>query len=114
VFNIKKKLYKPVSFAEIISTISNENALAIFKTIAETRGDIELIRLKLNIRPKQYYSRICKLQNAGLVERKNKRYFLTVFGEVVYDYAMILEKALNSGSSSKSIIGNSRQLICLK
>jgi hypothetical protein len=44
---------------------------------------------------KQYYSRIWK---AGLVKRKNKRYSLTVFGEVVYDYAMILEKALNSNN----------------
>jgi predicted transcriptional regulator len=96
-----KKLYnymEPVSVAEIVSTISNENALAVFKTIAATRGDTELIRIKLNMTRKQYYSRICKLLNAGLVKRKNKRYSLTVFGEVVYDYAMILEKALNSNN----------------
>lgn len=87
-----------VSVAEILSTISNENALAVFKTIAETRGDIELIRIKLNMTRKQYYSRIYKLLNAGLVKRNNKRYSLTVFGEVVYDYAVILEKALNSNN----------------
>lgn len=87
-----------VSAAEILSTISNENALVIFKTIAETRGDTEHVRIKLNITRKQYYSRIYKLLNAGLVKRKNKRYSLTVFGEVVYDYAMILEKALNSNN----------------
>jgi predicted transcriptional regulator len=96
-----KKLYnymEPVSVAEIVSTISNENALAVFKTISATRGDTELIRIKLNMTRKQYYSRIYKLLNAGLVKRKNKRYSLTGLGEVVYDYAMILEKALNSNN----------------
>ncbi|MGB6530189.1 MAG: hypothetical protein WBF33_18955 [Candidatus Nitrosopolaris sp.] len=44
---------------------------------------------------KQYNSRIYGLLKAGLVKRKYKRYSLTVFGEVVYDYTMILEKALN-------------------
>jgi len=87
-----------VSVAEILSTISNENALAVFKSIAQTRGYTELIRIRLDMTRKQYYSRICKLLNAGLVKRKNKRYYLTVFGEVVYDYAMILEKALNSNN----------------
>jgi hypothetical protein len=84
-----------VTIAEILSTISNENALAVFKTIADTRGDTDIIRTKLNITRKQYYSRIFGLLKAGLVKRKYKRYSLTVFGEVVYDYAMILEKALN-------------------
>jgi len=87
-----------VSVAEILSTISDEEAFEVFKTIAQTRGDTELIRIRLNMTRKQYYSRICKLLNAGLVKRKNKRYFLTVFGEVVYDYAIILEKALNSNN----------------
>jgi predicted transcriptional regulator len=87
-----------VSVAEILSTISNENGLVVFKTIAQTRRDTELIRIKLNMTRKQYYSRICKLLNAGLIKRKNKSYSLTVFGEVVYDYTMVLEKALNSSS----------------
>ena len=87
-----------VSVAEILSTISNEDALVVFKTIAETRGDTERIRIKINMTRKQYYSRIYKLLKAGLVKRKNKRYSLTVFGEVVYDYTMILERALNSNN----------------
>ena len=87
-----------VSLAKILSTISNENGLAVFKTIADTRGDTNIIRTKLNMTRKQYYSRIFELQKAGLIKRKNKRYSLTVFGEVVYDYAMILEKALNSNN----------------
>jgi predicted transcriptional regulator len=87
-----------VSVTEILRTMSSENALMIFKTIAQTRLDTEHIRIKLNMTRKQYYLRIYKLLNAGLVKRKNKRYSLTVLGEVVYDYSMILEKALNSNN----------------
>jgi predicted transcriptional regulator len=87
-----------VSVTEILRTMSSENALMIFKTIAQTRLDTEHIRIKLNMTRKQYYLRIYKLLNAGLVKRKNKRYCLTVLGEVVYDYSMILEKALNSNN----------------
>lgn len=87
-----------VSVAQILSTISNGNALTVFKIIAETRGDTELIRMKLNVTRRQYYFILYNLLNAGLVKRKNKRYSLTVFGEVVYDYTMILERALNSNN----------------
>jgi hypothetical protein len=38
---------EPISVAEILSTISNEKALVVFKTIAERRGDTEHIRIKL-------------------------------------------------------------------
>jgi len=89
---------EPVSLANILSAISNENALAVFKTIADTKGDTNILRTKLNITRKQYYSRISGLLKAGLVKRKNGRYSLTIFGELVYDAAMTLEKAFNSNN----------------
>ena len=89
---------EPVSLANILSAISNENALAVFKTIADTKGDTDILRTKLNITRKQYYSRISGLLKAGLVKRKNGRYSLTIFGELVYDAAMTLEKAFNSSN----------------
>jgi len=87
-----------VSLANILSAISNENALAVFKTIADTKGDTDVLRTKLNISRKQYYSRMSGLLKAGLVKRKNGRYSLTIFGELVYDAAMTLEKAFNNNN----------------
>lgn len=89
---------EPVSLANILSAISNENALAVFKTIADTKGDTDVLRTKLNISRKQYYSRMSGLLKAGLVKRKNGRYSLTIFGELVYDAAMTLEKAFNNNN----------------
>jgi predicted transcriptional regulator len=89
---------EPISLANILGAISNENALAVFKTIADTKGDTDILRSKLNITRKQYYSRISGLLQTGLVKRKNGRYSLTVFGELVYDAAMTLEKAFNNNN----------------
>ena len=89
---------EPISLANILGAISNENALAVFKTIADTKGDTDILRTKLNITRKQYYSRISGLLQTGLVKRKNGRYSLTVFGELVYDAAMTLEKAFNNNN----------------
>ena len=89
---------EPISLANILGAISNENALAVFKTIADTKGDTDILRTKLNITRKQYYSRISGLLKTGLVKRKNGRCSLTVFGELVYDAAMTLEKAFNNNN----------------
>jgi DNA-binding HxlR family transcriptional regulator len=89
---------EPISLANILGAISNENALAVFKTIADTKGDTDILRTKLNITRKQYYSRISGLLKTGLVKRKNGRYSLTVFGELVYDAVMTLEKAFNNNN----------------
>jgi predicted transcriptional regulator len=88
----------PISLANILGAISNENSLAVFKTIADTKGDTEILRTKLNITRKQYYSRMSGLIKTGLVKRKNGKYSLTVFGELVYDATMTLEKAFKNNN----------------
>ncbi|MFZ0513068.1 MAG: hypothetical protein WAM14_15775 [Candidatus Nitrosopolaris sp.] len=82
----------------VLNAISNETSLAVFKTIADTKGDTDILRTKLNISRKQYYSRVSGLLKAGLVKRMNGRYSLTVFGELIYDAAMTLEKAFNNNN----------------
>jgi len=85
-----------LSLPNVLNVISNEKALAVFKTIAETKGDSSVLRTKLNITRKQYYSRISGLLTAGVVKRTNGRYSLTVLGELVYDAVMTLENAFNN------------------
>ncbi len=85
-----------ISLVDVLDAISNENALIVFKTIAQTQGNSDLLRTKLNITRKQYYSRISSLLKTGLIKRTNGRYSLTVFGEIVYEATMTLEKAFDS------------------
>jgi predicted transcriptional regulator len=39
---------------------------------------------------KQYYSRMSELINAGLIIRKNGKYFLSSFGKIIYEAQMII------------------------
>ncbi len=85
-----------ISLVAVLDVISDQNALILFKTIAQTSGNSDLLRTKLNITRKQYYSRISSLLKTGLVKRTGGRYSLTVFGEIVYEATTTLEKAFSS------------------
>ena|SRR5581483_825794 len=85
-----------ISLVDVLDAISNKNALIVFKTVAQTHGNSDLLRTKLNITRKQYYSRISSLLKTGLIKRTNGRYSLTVFGEIVHEATLTLEKAFDS------------------
>ena len=85
-----------ISLAEVLGAISDKNALMVFRTIAEIKGNSDVLRAKLNITRKQYYSRISALLKTGLIKRRNGLYSLTVFGELVHEATVTLEKAFNS------------------
>ena len=85
-----------ISLVDVLDAISNKNALIVFKTVAQTHDKSDLLRTKLNITRKQYYSRISSLLKTGLIKRTNGRYSLTVFGEIVHEATMTLEKAFDS------------------
>lgn len=49
-----------------------------------------------NLTTKQYYSRVAKLVNAGLIRRQHHRYILTSFGKVIYGVKVTLSKAMDN------------------
>src|SRR6266496_3454224 len=69
--------------ANILNAISDDKSLALFNIIANHSSDFRIS--KANLTCKQYYSRISNLIKSDLISRKNKRYFLTSFGKIVYD-----------------------------
>jgi predicted transcriptional regulator len=79
------------SVASILNTISDDKSLVLFNTIAIHSGDFLIS--KANLTCKQYYSRISNLIKSDLISRKNKRYFLTSFGKIVYDALKRIEVA---------------------
>lgn len=57
----------------------------------------------MKITRKQYYSRLFKLAQSGLICRRDNRYCLTNLGRVMYDAQETIEKALNSYWKLKAI-----------
>jgi len=92
-----------ISVSDTVSAISNDKSLVLFNTIALTGGNSGILISRLNLTRKQYYSRMSDLTNAGLILRKNGRYFLTSYGKVVYEAQELIGKAMQHLSKLKAI-----------
>jgi hypothetical protein len=91
------------SVVGILNAISEERSLALLKSIAVKKNDSEELISKLNLSPKQYYSRIYVLMKAGLVKRLRGKYYLTCLGKVTYNFSVSLQHAVNNYWKLKAI-----------
>jgi hypothetical protein len=83
-----------LSVESILQALSVDKSLVLFNTIALASTDTEILTNKLALSRKQYYSKMSALLRAELVKRRNKKYFLSSFGKIVYDTQLIIGKAL--------------------
>ncbi|HXV45686.1 MAG TPA: hypothetical protein VD736_03335 [Nitrososphaera sp.] len=87
----------------VLEAISDDAALELFRLVALTNGSSNTIRSNMNITRKQYYSRLFKLVQYGLIKRNDNQYFLTTLGQVMYDAQATIEKALQNYWKIKAI-----------
>jgi hypothetical protein len=91
----KKKYH--ISTASVISAISNEIALSLFKAIAQENNNNKntcILMTKSRLSHMQYYLNIEKLMHAGLIRRINSgNYSPTTFGRVVFSTLTRAESA---------------------
>jgi hypothetical protein len=83
--------------------LSDEKSLDLFKTIAATSQDSIVPISKLNLTPKQYYTRKLRLVGAGLIKKDKGKYSLTVLGEILYECHCLAEKAIKDKWKLKAI-----------
>ena len=85
-----------ISETKIMSTISDEHSLNLFRTIALAKNDngVALTSKTKELTRKQYYSRMSRMIKVGLVKRKNGKYSLTSLGKIVHESGRIIEEAL--------------------
>ena len=87
---------KPEKVSSLLDAISDDASLELFKLVALTNGPSDVIRRNMKITRKQYYSRLFKLVQCGLIKKKDNKYFLTTLGKVMYDAQATIENALNN------------------
>jgi hypothetical protein len=93
-----------ISIADVLDTISDDKSLVLFNTIALSNSDgSDILISKLNLTRKQYYSRISKLVKVDLVVRRNRKYFLTSLGKMVYDAQKIIGNAVGDYWKLKAV-----------
>ena len=82
---------------EVFGAISDDSSLELFKIIAGSNGaNSDLLRSKMTLTRKQYYSRLYRLSHCGLIKRRDNNYFLTAFGKVLHDAQATIENALTN------------------
>ena len=90
--------------AHIIKAISDVKSLELFRIVALTKPNTEILVSKTKLTRKQYYSRMASLMNAGLVKRKNGKYTLSALGKVIYYISVaMIENAVTNYWKLKEI-----------
>ena len=89
--------------AEVLKTISDDESIKLFTSIASKDSDSKSLRAKTKLTRKQYYSRMSRLMKTGLIKRKNGKHTLTTFGKVVYYAQITIENATNYYWNLKAI-----------
>lgn len=92
-----------VSKEKVLEAISDNESLNLLHSIANDGRNIEGLMHKLKMTRKQYYNRLTKLLDAGLIKRKNNSYSLTSFGTVIFEVQLILKEVIDSRSKFKIV-----------
>ena len=92
-----------LNICNVLRSISDDKALALFNIIALAHGTAKVPINRLKLTKKQYYSRMSAMINSGLVARRNGKYTLTSFGKVVYEAHALVGKAYQSYWKLKAI-----------
>jgi hypothetical protein len=116
-----KHLYKQAKrddestyLAEIIQIISDDKSVLLLQTIFLASGETsEILRTRLKLGRKQYYSKMSRMSKAGLLKRQKGRYFVTAFGKVIYDAHRLLASAVKDHWKLKAIDSLGNQILLL-
>lgn len=89
----------PTKVSDIFNALSDNASVELFKLVALANGNnssSDVLRSKTNLTRKQYYSRLYRLTHCGLIKRREKRYFLTAFGRIVFNAQTTVDNAIDS------------------
>jgi predicted transcriptional regulator len=89
--------------ASTLHAVSDKEALELLRLIALTNGSSEMLRSKMSITRKQFYTRLYKLTRYGLVKKQDNIYTLTLLGQVLYEAQATIEVALGNYWKIKAI-----------
>jgi hypothetical protein len=81
------------SLAGVFGSLSDNISVGLFRMIAHERINSVVLRDKVKITRKQYYSRLSRMRDVGLIKRTNGGLILTAFGRIVYQVQKTIEDA---------------------
>jgi hypothetical protein len=82
-----------VDLCEIFKCISDDKSLTLFNSVALAQEKSDILISKLNMSRKQFYARMERLSQNGLIMKRGGRYNLTTMGKIVYHLQNTIGKA---------------------
>jgi hypothetical protein len=84
---------------EVLDVLSDPKACRILeRTYIANNDGVEghVIANHTNLSPSGFYRRTLFLREQNMIEKKNQKYFITVFGRAVYNAKKLLQKAIDN------------------
>src|SRR5919205_1511569 len=89
---------------DVLKAISDEKTLELFRMVAHTKLYSDILISKTRLTRKQYYSRMYRLMNVGLIKREEGKYTMTAFGRIIYHISLAaMDNAVNNYWKLKAI-----------
>ena len=85
-----------ISVSTVMSAVCDPKSFHILTTVGHAEVDSQFLLLETRLSTKAFYSRMSRLLKAGIISKKNKKYVLTSFGEVVFYCLDLIAAALNN------------------
>lgn len=82
---------------DTLKALSDDKSLELFNIVVfALPRDASIVTTRLGLTRRQYYWRMNRLIDAGLVMRKKGRHLLTSLGKVVYEYLILIVHAIEN------------------
>lgn len=93
-----------VSISDVLKVLMDDKSMDVFNSVASSRVDsVAILRKKLGLTRKQYYSIFHNLRNAGLILTRRRKPQLSYFGIVVYEVQKLLLKGVQEYDKLQTI-----------
>jgi hypothetical protein len=84
------------SVANIFNSLSDEQSVMLFTTIATKSISSVELRSKISLTRKQYYSKLSRMVRVGLIKRRSGKLVVTTLGKIVYELQKVVQDAYNN------------------
>jgi hypothetical protein len=85
-----------ISASTVMEAISDAKSFYILTAVAHAEVDSQFLLSKTRLSTRAFYFRMSRFLKAGIISRKNGKYSLTSFGEIVYYVQDLIASALNN------------------
>jgi hypothetical protein len=89
---------------DLLKAICDDKSLCIFNTIGlATNHDSDILIRNIGLSRKQFYMRVSRMIQVGIICRNDRRYNLTSLGKIVYYVQLVIGNALKDHWKLKAL-----------